>query len=73
MAFLQTVIVVIKNSCYLTIYPAENLKTCGCLKAAGFIKKRNQFGLYEDREAAILKKYSHLKKTDLKKNLKRVL
>ena len=47
---------------------ADNLssnksKSCGCLKIEFLAKKGNQFGLYENRELALLKKeYSHLKR-----------
>ena len=47
---------------------ADNLssgksKSCGCLKAEFLAKKGNQWGLYEDREIALLKvQYSHLKR-----------
>lgn len=44
-------------------------KSCGCLKMEFLSKSGNQFGLYEDREAAILKvQYSHLKRRSLKKS-----
>ena len=37
--------------------------SCGCLKAEFLAKKGNQWGLYEDREIALLKvQYSHLKR-----------
>lgn len=37
--------------------------SCGCLKAEFLSKKGNQYGLYEDREKAMLKvQYSHLKR-----------
>ncbi len=47
---------------------ADNLssnksKSCGCLKAEFLAKKGNQFGLYKDRDLAMLKvQYSHLKR-----------
>lgn len=47
---------------------ADNLssgksKSCGCLKAEFLAKKGNQWGLYENREIALLKvQYSHLKR-----------
>ena len=44
-------------------------KSCGCLKAEFLSKSGNQFGLYENRELAILKvQYSHLKRRSLKKS-----
>ena len=37
--------------------------SCGCLKAEFLAKNGNQYGLYEDREEALLKvQYSHLKR-----------
>ena len=37
--------------------------SCGCLKTEFLKKKGNQYGLYEDRETALLKvQYSHLKR-----------
>ena len=42
--------------------------SCGCLKAEFLAKKGNQYGLYEDREIALLKvQYSHLKRRDKSK------
>ena len=42
-------------------------KSCGCLKIEFLSKKGNQFGLFEDREEAILKvQYSHLKRRNFK-------
>lgn len=42
-------------------------KSCGCLKTEFLKKKGNQYGLYEDREHAILKvQYSHLKRRNNK-------
>ena len=47
---------------------ADNLssgksKSCGCLKREFFAKKGNQFGLYKDRQKAMMKvQYSHLKR-----------
>jgi hypothetical protein len=47
---------------------ADNLSSgksnsCGCLKTEFLAKKGNQYGLYTDREKALLKvQYSHLKK-----------
>lgn len=41
--------------------------SCGCLKAEFLAKKGNQWGLYEDREVALLKvQYSHLKRRNRK-------
>ena len=38
-------------------------KSCGCLNAEFLAKKGNQFGLYENRQKAMLKvQYSHLKR-----------
>ena len=37
--------------------------SCGCLKSEFLARKGNQYGLYEDREVALLKvQYSHLKR-----------
>ena len=50
------------------IVVADNLssgksKSCGCLKKELLSKKGNQFGLYEDRQEAMMKvQYSHLKR-----------
>jgi hypothetical protein len=42
-------------------------KSCGCLKIEFLAKKGNQFGLYEDRQDAMLKvQYSHLKRRNNK-------
>ena len=42
--------------------------SCGCLKAEFLARKGNQYGLYHDREEALLKvQYSHLKRRDKKK------
>ena len=42
--------------------------SCGCLKAEFLARKGNQYGLYEDRENALLKvQYSHLKRRDVNK------
>lgn len=39
--------------------------SCGCLKAEMLSRKGNQYGIYEDREMALLKvQYSHLKRRD---------
>lgn len=58
---------------------ADNLssgksKSCGCIKRE-FLKKRgNQWGLYEDRELAMLKvQYSHLKRRHNKNKMSGVL
>ena len=42
--------------------------SCGCLKAEVLSRKGNQYGIYKDREEALLKvQYSHLKRRDKKK------
>lgn len=42
--------------------------SCGCLKAEFLARKGNQYGLYEDREKALLKvQYSHLKRRNKNK------
>lgn len=42
-------------------------KSCGCLNKEFLAKKGNQYGLYEDREFALLKvQYAHLKKRNKK-------
>jgi len=42
-------------------------KSCGCLRIEFLTKKGNQFGLYEDRQNAMLKvQYSHLKRRNNK-------
>lgn len=42
--------------------------SCGCLKAEFLSRRGNQYGLYSDREEALLKvQYSHLKRRDKKK------
>lgn len=52
---------------------ADNLSSgksnsCGCLKAEFLARKGNQYGLYNDREKALLKvQYSHLKRRDKNK------
>ena len=44
-------------------------KSCGCLKAEFLKKSGNQYGLYSDRSAAIMKvQYSHLKRRSLGKS-----
>lgn len=55
------------------IVVADNLSSgksnsCGCLKAEVLARKGNQYGIYKDREKALLKvQYSHLKRRDSKK------
>ena len=45
-------------------------KSCGCLKTEFLSKKGNQFGLYKDRELAMLKvQYSHLKRRHSQNNM----
>lgn len=45
-------------------------KSCGCLKDEFLKAKGNQYGLYEDRQEAMLKvQYSHLKRRHTKKNM----
>ena len=52
---------------------ADNLSSgksnsCGCLKAEVLARKGNQYGIYNDREKALLKvQYSHLKRRDRNK------
>lgn len=42
--------------------------SCGCLKAEMLSRKGNQYGIYKDREGALLRvQYSHLKRRDKKK------
>ena len=42
--------------------------SCGCLKDEVLARKGNQYGIYEDREKALLKvQHSHLKRRDKKK------
>ena len=54
---------------------ADNLssgksKSCGCLKKEFLSKKGNQFGLYEDRQEAMMKvQYSHLKRRHTQNNM----
>ena len=61
------------------IVVADNLsskksKSCGCLKQEFLAKKGNQFGLYLDREVAMLKvQYSHLRKRNRKKGFEDVI
>lgn len=46
------------------------LKSCGCLKKEFLSKKGNQFGLYKDRQKAMLKvQYSHLKRRHTKNKM----
>ena len=45
-------------------------KSCGCLKNDILSRKGNQYGIYEDRQEAMLKvQYSHLKRRHLNKNM----
>ena len=45
-------------------------KSCGCLKDEFLKAKGNQYGLYEDRQEAMLKvQYSHLKRRHTKNNM----
>lgn len=45
-------------------------KSCGCLKKEFLSKKGNQFGLYKDRQVAMLKvQYSHLKRRHKQNNM----
>lgn len=45
-------------------------KSCGCLKDEFLKAKGNQYGLYEDRQDAMLKvQYSHLKRRHTKNNM----
>lgn len=45
-------------------------KSCGCLKNEFLSKKGNQFGLYKNRQDAMMKlQYSHLKRRHLKNNM----
>lgn len=54
---------------------ADNLssgksKSCGCLKKEFLSKKGNQFGLYKDRQVAMMKvQYSHLKRRHTQNNM----
>ena len=42
--------------------------SCGCLKSEVLARKGNQYGVYSDRESALLKvQYSHLKRRDKNK------
>ena len=42
--------------------------SCGCLRAEVLSRKGNQYGIYEDREEALLKvQYSHLRRRDKNK------
>lgn len=48
--------------------------SCGCLKSEFLAKKGNQYGLYEDREVALLKvQYHHLKKRSKAKGFASVI
>ena len=45
-------------------------KSCGCLLSEFLKRKGNQYGLYEDRQEAMLKvQYSHLKRRHTKNNM----
>ena len=45
-------------------------KSCGCLKKEFLSKKGNQFGLYKDRQKAMMKvQYSHLKRRHTQNNM----
>ena len=58
---------------------ADNLSSgksnsCGCLKAEFLARKGNQYGLYEDREVALLRvQYHHLKKRNKSKGFGEVI
>ena len=48
--------------------------SCGCLKTEFLAKKGNQWGLYTDRESALLKvQYSHLKRRNTKLGFNEVI
>lgn len=48
--------------------------SCGCLKTEFLARKGNQYGLYEDREVALLKvQYSHLKRRNKLKGFSDVI
>lgn len=48
--------------------------SCGCLKAEFLARKGNQYGLYEDREKAILKvQYNHLKRRNVNKGFAEII
>lgn len=48
--------------------------SCGCLKSEFLARKGNQYGLYEDREVALLKvQYSHLKRRNKLKSFSDVI
>ena len=48
--------------------------SCGCLKAEFLARKGNQYGLYEDREEALLKvQYSHLKRRNKRKGFSDII
>ena len=48
--------------------------SCGCLKAEFLARKGNQYGLYEDREMALLKvQYSHLKRRNRKLGFSKII
>ena len=49
-------------------------KSCGCLKREVLAKRGNQWGLFEDREKALLSvQYSHLKRRNTKKGFTDVI
>lgn len=48
--------------------------SCGCLKSEFLARKGNQYGLYDDREVALLKvQYSHLKRRNKLKSFSDVI
>jgi len=61
------------------IVVADNLssrksKSCGCLKSESLARGGNQYGLYEDRELALLKiQYSHLERRNRKMGFSEVI
>ena len=63
-----------KTELRLTVVQNGEIKSCGCLKKEFLAKKGNQYGLYEDREVALLKvQYSHLKRRNKKMGFKDVI
>ena len=47
---------------------SKKSNSCGCLKAEVLARKGNQYGIYKDREKALLKvQYSHLRRRDKNK------
>jgi len=53
---------------------SQKSKSCGCLKREFLSKRGNQWGLYEDREMALLKvQYSHLKRRNKKMGFDEVI